>query len=146
MDGASGGGDASAHGRCAIAARLFDAFNRRDLDAALVCLDPQIVFAPVTASVLADGHPYCCHDGIRRYMADVQQHWHTLTVEPAQIRAAGDAVVVLGRVSGAGDAGSFRDVPLTCVLKFRGALVARAQVFFQERAARDALGTTETSV
>lgn len=102
-------------------------------------MHPDIVFQPVSAAVMNAGEPYRGHDGIRRYLVDVETHWDELTVEPAQIRAAGDAVVALGRVSGRGRTGSFSDVPTTWVLKFRDGLVVSAQVFSDEQYARAAL-------
>jgi ketosteroid isomerase-like protein len=122
-----------------IAKRLFDAFNRRDFEVALQLLHPEIVFQPVSGAVLHDGQPYRGHDGMRRYFADVQEHWHELRVTPVHIRAAGDAVVALGQTSGRGAAGPLTDAPTTWVFKFKDGLVAQIQVFSDERLARQAL-------
>lgn len=116
-----------------MVARLFEAFGRRDLAATLALLDPAIVFQPMTAEVTRAGQPYRGHDGIRQYMKDVEDHWDELTVHPVQIRAAGRAVVALGLVSGSGPVGSFEDVPTTWVVKFKGDLVVRAQIFSDAR-------------
>src|ERR1700684_3737001 len=67
-------------GRTEIVQQLFDAFNARDLDAALSLLDPEIVFEPVSGAVLNKGAPYVGKDGMRQYFADVQAHWQELTV------------------------------------------------------------------
>jgi ketosteroid isomerase-like protein len=40
-----------------IARRLFDAFNRRDIEAALGLLHPDVVFEPVSGAILNDGQP-----------------------------------------------------------------------------------------
>jgi ketosteroid isomerase-like protein len=123
----------------AIVARLFDAFSRRDLASTLPLLHPEIVFQPVTAEVTRAGEPYRGHDGIRRYTEDIAAHWDELTVRPAQIRAAGCAVVAIGLVSGSGRAGSFKDAPTTWVIKFRDGLVVHVQIFSDARKARGAL-------
>lgn len=128
----------------AIAKRLFDAFNRRDVETALRLLCADVVFQTVSGAVLNDGHPYCGHDGMRRYFADVQEHWHELHVTPVQIRAAGDAVVALGQTSGRGTAGPLTDAPTTWVFKFQDGLVAHIQVFSDERLARQALAVDES--
>jgi ketosteroid isomerase-like protein len=112
-----------------IAKRLFEAFNRRDLKSTLELVHPEIVFQPVTASLVADGQPYRGHDGLRRYLADVETYWQELTVEPQQIRCAGEAVVALGRVNGHGPLGTVEDAPTTWVLKFKDDLVVQAQIF-----------------
>jgi hypothetical protein len=127
-----------------IVQQLFDAFNARDLPAALSLLHPEIVFEPVSGAVLNDGEPYRGHAGMRRYFADVQEHWQELTVHPVHLRAAGDAVVALGHVSGSA-AGSLEDAPTTWVFKFNDGLVAHIQVFSDERLARQALGLDTTT-
>jgi hypothetical protein len=66
---------------------------------------------------------------MRRYVADVEEQWEELILRPTQIKAAGDAVVALGLVSGRGAAGSFEDAPTTWMFKFRGEKVAHAQIF-----------------
>lgn len=80
--------------------RLFEAFSRRELGETLALLHPEVVFQPMTAEVTQAGEPYCGHEGIRRYAADVEAQWDELTLHPTQIRSAGRAVVALGLVSG----------------------------------------------
>ncbi len=123
-----------------IVARLFEAFSRRDLETTLTLVHPEIVFQPLTAEVTRAGEPYCGHEGLRRYLEDVEAHWDELTVHPAQIRAAGRAVVALGLVSGSGPAGSFENAPTTWVVKFKGDLVVHAQIFSDPRHVVEALG------
>jgi uncharacterized protein len=134
---------AMASSRTQTAQQLFDAFNARDLDAALSLLHPDVVFEPVSGAVLNDGEPYRGKEGMHRYFADVQAHWRELTVKPVHLREAGDAVVALGHVSGSSfAAGALRDAPTTWVFKFDGGLVAHIQIFSDERLAREALGLT----
>ncbi len=124
-------------------ARLFEAFSRRDLDGALALVHPDIVFQPMTAEVTQAGEPYCGYEGIRRYTEDIEAHWDELTVHPAQIRAAGRAVVALGLVSGSGPAGSFENAPTTWVVKFKAGLVIHAQIFSDARNVVEALGAED---
>ena len=74
---------------------------------------------------------------------DIAAHWEELTVQPAQIRAAGRAVVVLGLVSGSGPAGSFTDAPTTWVIKFKDGLVFGVQIFSDARHVLGALAGDE---
>jgi ketosteroid isomerase-like protein len=122
--------------------RLFEAFTRRELTCALGLLDPNVVFQPMTAQVTQAGDPYRGHEGIRRYAADVEAQWDELTLHPTQIRAAGEAVVALGLVSGSGRAGSFENAPTTWVYKFREGLVVHVQIFSEARNVYEALGDT----
>jgi ketosteroid isomerase-like protein len=126
-----------------IIACLFDAFSRRELPDALEWLHPQVVFRPMTAQVTQAGEPYCGHAGIRRYAADFEASWDELIVRPTQIRAAGNAVVALGLVSGRGPAGSFQDAPTTWVFKFKDGLVIDAQIFSEARNVFEALVVEE---
>ncbi len=123
-----------------VVARLFDAFNRRDVAGTLELLHPEILFQPISANVMSGGEPYRGHEGMRRYMRDVEKHWAALTLHPVQIRAAGDAVVALGRVSGQGPAGTLDRVSTTWVIKFRDNLIVHAQIFSDERPLLEAFG------
>lgn len=125
-----------------VVTRLFEAFSRRDLESTLALVHPEVVFEPMTAAVTRAGEPYRGHEGIRRYAQDVESYWEVLTVHPAQIRAAGRAVVALGLVSGRGPGGSFQDAPTTWVVKFRDGLVAHAQIFSDARNVVNALAET----
>jgi ketosteroid isomerase-like protein len=116
-----------------IVAGLFEAFSRGDRADVLSLMHPEIVFHSLTAMVTRGGEPYRGHEGIRRYMADVETHWAQLTLDLVQIRAAGRAVVALGRVSGSGPAGSFEGAPTTWVFKFRDGLIVHIQIFSDER-------------
>jgi ketosteroid isomerase-like protein len=124
-------------------AHLFEAFSKRDITATLAFLHPDVVFQPMTAEVTQAGEPYCGHEGIRRYAADVEAQWDELTLHPTQIRAAGKAVVALGLVSGSGRAGSFENAPTTWVFKFKDDRVIHAQIFSETRNVFEALGDKE---
>lgn len=121
-------------------ADLFEAFSARRLDGVLSLLTEDIVFVPMTARVTQAGEPYRGHEGMRRYSADVEAQWTELTLYPAQIKAAGDAVVALGLVSGRGAAGAFEAAPTTWMFKFRGERVAHIQIFSDAAYVLGALG------
>jgi ketosteroid isomerase-like protein len=123
--------------------RLFEAFNRRDLDAALVDLHENVVFEPISGLLLNDGQPYVGHEGMRLYFEHVSTHWRELQVNPIQIRAAGMVVVALGQTTGQGAGGRLDAVPTTWVFKFRDGLVAQIQIFSDERLARRALAAEQ---
>jgi ketosteroid isomerase-like protein len=125
-------------------AHLFEAFSRRDVSETLAFLHPEVVFQPMTAEVTQAGEPYCGHEGIRRYAADVEAQWDKLTLHPTQIRAAGKAVVALGLVSGSGRAGSFENAPTTWVFKFKDNLIVHAQIFSEARHVFEALGSEDS--
>lgn len=81
--------------------RLYDAFARRDIDAALELCDPAAELWPTATARLASVEgPYRGHEGLRRYFDDIERLWGELLVFPNEFRAMGDCVVVTGRVSG----------------------------------------------
>ncbi|MHB1539219.1 MAG: nuclear transport factor 2 family protein [Solirubrobacteraceae bacterium] len=138
-DYATASGNAGEPGRREqIVRAIFAAFERRDVEAGLRLLAPQIVLEAISGAVLR-GEPYVGHDGIRRYFDDVQTHWRELVLEPVNIRAAGRAVVALGRVRGRAAGGSLEPAPTTWVFRFDGELVARIQIFSDPELARRAL-------
>lgn len=127
-------------GKERVVARLFEAFSQRRLQDVLELFTDDVVFAPMTAQVTRAGEPYLGHEGIRRYIADVEEQWDELTLRPTQIKAAGNAVVALGLVSGRGAAGEFEDAPTTWMFKFRADQVAQIQIFSERSHVIEALG------
>jgi ketosteroid isomerase-like protein len=121
-------------------ADLFEAFSGRRQARVLSLLTDDVVFVPMTARVTQAGEPYRGHEGMRRYFADVEAQWTQLTLHPAQIKAAGNAVVALGLVSGRGAAGAFEAAPTTWMFKFRGERVCRIQIFSDAAYVLGALG------
>ena len=84
-----------------IVRAIYEAFARRDVEAALVHVDADVTFAPEgTARILGRAEPYRGHDGLREYFADVERLWDELTLHATDIRATGGGVVVFGHVEG----------------------------------------------
>jgi len=50
---------------------LFEAFNRRDVEAVLALCHPELEFISVTAQYANENRPYVGHSGMRRYFDDV---------------------------------------------------------------------------
>jgi ketosteroid isomerase-like protein len=131
-------GDAEFDG-VGIVRRVLDAFNRRDSEAILELVDPQMRFVSMTGQLLRAGEPYVGREGLFQYFADADRLWRGLRVEIGQIQAAGDAVVVIGYVQAETDAGELR-LPVVWTWRVRGGRVTECVVHSDERAARKALG------
>jgi ketosteroid isomerase-like protein len=81
--------------------RMFDAIARRDIEATLAQLDPEVTLnVPATARLAGRTGPYRGHDGVRQYLSDVEATWSELHLEPLDYRNAADSVVIFGRVRG----------------------------------------------
>ena len=80
---------------------IYDAFARRDVEAALELMSDDVEFVPqVTAAMAGRAEPYRGHDGIRQYFADAERLWEELTLTATDIRAAAGSVIVFGHVEG----------------------------------------------
>ncbi|MBJ7455667.1 MAG: SpoIIE family protein phosphatase [Thermoleophilia bacterium] len=80
---------------------VYDAFARRDMEAALAHMDPAIeLHLRATGELAGRDGPYRGHDGAREYFADLERVWDELELHADDIRAAAGAVVVFGRVTG----------------------------------------------
>ena len=107
---------------------LYDAFARRDVEAALSLTHPEVEFWPQgTAERAQRADPYCGHDGLRRYFADVAEHWESLRVEPGDFRVAGAGVVAFGTAVGRSEGRELRQ-PVIWVWKLRDGLVVYGRV------------------
>ena len=89
-----------------LAHRAIEAFNRRDLDAALALMDDDVEAIPRGARIEGSYHG---HDGIHRLWENVFAVWPDFTVQAVEVGELGDLTVSALRTRGHG-AGS--DIPL----------------------------------
>jgi ketosteroid isomerase-like protein len=122
-----------------IVRRLLEAFNRRDAEAILELVDPEVRFVTMTGRLVREDEPYVGRQGLLDYFADAERLWPRLQVEIGQIQTAGDAVVVLGYVNAETAAGALRQ-PVVWTWRLRDGLVTECVVHSDEHAARKALG------
>jgi ketosteroid isomerase-like protein len=126
-----------------LAYLVFDAFNRRDIDAAMAIVDEEVQFFAPTAEMANEGKPYVGHAGMRKYYDDVAAVWQELEVTPSEIREVDDAVLVLGRVYGRAEGGYIQDSPAQWVMRFRGDRVSWIHVYTNRSAALAEVGIDE---
>jgi ketosteroid isomerase-like protein len=122
---------------------VFDAFNRRDIDAALAVVDEQVEFIAPTAEIANAGKPYVGRDGMRKYYSDVAAVWKELEVTLTDIREVGDAVLALGRVYGRAEGGYIQDSPAQWVMRFRAGRIWWIRVYTNRSAAFAEVGLAE---
>jgi ketosteroid isomerase-like protein len=119
--------------------KVFDAFMRRDLEATLALMDPNVEFFAPTATLAHEGTSYLGHDGIRTYFADVERLWEELRVMPAEYRAEGDKVLVLGEIHARGAVGYLAESPAGWLWKLANGKVTHGHVYTDpDEAVRDA--------
>lgn len=107
---------------------IYDAFARRDVEAALAFVADDMVFhAGGTARLLGRKDPYRGHAGLRQYFADVERIWQDLTLHATDIRSSAGGVVVFGRVEGTVDGRPYEaNVVWTWQVRDGKAVAARA--------------------
>jgi ketosteroid isomerase-like protein len=124
-----------------VVKRLFEAFERRDIEAALELLDPDIRLFPVTAQLAREGRPYEGHAGIREYFRDAVELWDELELVPLEYQAVVGVVVVIGEVRARARMGEFT-APVVWTWKLRGERVVEGSIHSDLTCAREALGMT----
>jgi ketosteroid isomerase-like protein len=122
--------------------RLFEAFGRRDVEAALELLDPDVRFMPVTAHASRGGEAYVGHAGIREYFEDVAALWQELDLVPLEFEAVLGVVVVIGEVHARGPSHELR-APAVWTWMLRDGLIVEGSVHSDVASALAALGERE---
>jgi ketosteroid isomerase-like protein len=80
---------------------VFDAFGRRDLDAALAHMTEDVeVWTLGTAAETGRSEPYRGYEGMREYFADLMATWEYLEIVPGELRIAANGVVAFGTAHG----------------------------------------------
>lgn len=80
---------------------LYDAFERRDLDAMLAALSEDAeLFFEGTARLAGRSEAYRGHEGLREYFADVAHIWDELVLHALDYRAVPGSVIVMGHITG----------------------------------------------
>jgi ketosteroid isomerase-like protein len=112
---------------------VFDAINRRDVQAVLDAYHPDADMSTLT-SELVQGKSYRGHTGIREYFSSFADVWEELRLEPEEIHDLGDdRILVVGRWSSRGkESGADVESPAAWLFGIRD-----GQIVFS-RAYRDA--------
>jgi ketosteroid isomerase-like protein len=123
--------------------RVIDAFNRRDLDASLALLDPDVDFAPRSVA-LEGGRSFRGHDGFRTWWESTFTAFSDYVAEIEEVRDFGDVTVSRLRFRGHG---MESNVPIDemqwHVVEWRHRLIARLRTLRGEAEALEAAGLSE---
>jgi serine phosphatase RsbU (regulator of sigma subunit)/ketosteroid isomerase-like protein len=110
--------------------RLFEAFNRRDIEEIVAVCDPALDFFPVgTAEAIGRTAPYVGPAGLRDYLGDVDRAWEELLVTPTAIEQHNGSLLVHGRVYVRSREHGIRDVPIAWVWEVVAGRFVRGEVF-----------------
>jgi ketosteroid isomerase-like protein len=124
------------------ARRGYDAFNRRDLDALLALMDPEVVFTTRFAQM--EGIQYRGHDGVREWWEDLLAILPDISIQVLGMRDLGDHEVATLRLRGHGvDSGVPFEETLWAVSEWRHGKVVWWQTCRSEADALEAAGLSE---
>lgn len=88
----------------------YEAFNRGDMDAAMVAFAPEIEWNG--PAILPDAQVYHGHEGVRQFWTNWRESFEDFRVEIEEFIDAGEQVVAMTRVTGRGrDSGIVVDTP-----------------------------------
>jgi ketosteroid isomerase-like protein len=123
--------------------RVFDAFNRRDLDALLELMDDDVESVP--RAVAMEGGSYHGHDGIRRWGENLFDVFPDFTAQAVEVRDPGDLTIAAIRLRGRGtgsDAPS--DQTIWQVVRWRRGKCVWWATFDTRAEALEAVGLSES--
>src|SRR5947207_8951505 len=125
--------------------RGLEASNRRDIDALLETLDPEVEWSPAFPVLLGEeAEVYRGHDGIREMFRGFYDVVDEIHVEYSEIRDLGDRVVGIGHGRVRGQAsGASTESPFACISDFRNGKSVRVRTYLDPQDALEAAGLTE---
>lgn len=110
--------------------RLFEAFNRRDVEEIVALCHEEMEFFPVgTAEAVGRAAPYVGPAGLHDYLTDVDRAWEELLVTPTSIERRNGSLLVRGRVYLRSRELGIRDVPMAWIWDVAGVRFVRGEVF-----------------
>jgi uncharacterized protein len=124
------------------ARRLYDARNRRDVEAVIAECHPQVEWHPHLSSLA--GQPVHGHAGVRRYLTSLGEEWEEFRQEPEDFFDAGEAVVAFLRTYARGrGSGVEIDMPVAHVITFEGGSCIKSVSYLERSEALEAAGLRE---
>ena len=125
--------------------RAADAYNRRDVEALLEELDPEVEWHSAL-SVLLSGRAtvYRGHGGVRDWFRELDEVVAEVHVEYTNIRDLGDRVIAIGHIRTRGrGSGVVTESPIAMVSDTRNGKSVRVRSYLDPREALEAAGLSE---
>jgi ketosteroid isomerase-like protein len=125
--------------------RAIDAYNRRDIDAVLKEIDPEVEWlGAVQTLVEGKAKVYRGHAGVRQWVRDIDETLADIRLEFFEIRDLGDRLVASGRLRARGKAsGAETESPFACVVDSKNGKATRVLSFLDPKEALEAAGLRE---
>jgi uncharacterized protein len=120
--------------------RGIDAYNARDVEGMIAATDADVVLVPVRS--LLEGGEYRGHEGVRKFLADMDEDWAERQVDVEEIRELDDSWLVLGTFRATGRSGNEVRYPVAWHSVMRDGKLARLTAYSDRDAALRELGLT----
>jgi ketosteroid isomerase-like protein len=125
--------------------RIEDAFNRRDIEGLIACLDPSVEYHPLLSAIGTTA--YHGHDGMRSWFAQLDDAWEELRTEAEAYFDLGEQTLLFYVLHGRGrQSGAEVAIPGAQLCRWRDGLAVYAKQYaHREQALRD-LGVAEDAL
>jgi ketosteroid isomerase-like protein len=125
--------------------RLADAYNRRDVEAMLEELDPEVEWHPLLEVMLGgEVTVYRGHEGAREGIRELDEAFAELQVEQSEVRDLGERVLAIGHLRGRGkESGARTESAIAWMVEFKKAKVIRVREYLDPKQALEAVGLRE---
>ena len=127
-----------------VTERFIDAYNRRDVEAMLADLDPEIEWHSGITSLGGEDGAFLGYEGFRAALRDVYEALGETHIECSEIRDLGNRIVTIGRFHVRGrESGAGTESPWAAVADFKGSKGIRIRSYFNVEEALEAAGLSE---
>jgi len=125
--------------------RAVEAYNRRDIDALLEEMDPEVEWHGGTETLFeGEARVYRGHAGLRQWVRDIDEALADTHLEFFEIGDLGDRLVASGRFRARGKAsGAETESPFGCLVDAKNGKAVRVLNFLDPKEALEAAGLRE---
>ena len=122
-----------------------DAYTRRDVEALLDTLDPEVEWHPLLQVLLGgEATVYRGHEGVRELVRDLDEVFPDLQGEPSEIRDLGEQVLAIGRLRGRGrESGVATESEIVWLVEFKNGKGIRIREYLDPKEALETAGLSE---
>ena len=128
-----------------IVRRVSDAYNRRDVEAMLDELHPEIEWHPWLQTQLGGAATvYRGHQGVRKGIRELEDAFSEIESGQTDIRDLGERVVAIGYLRGRGnESGAMIESAIAWIVEFKSGKVIRVREYLDPKKALEAVGLRE---
>jgi ketosteroid isomerase-like protein len=124
--------------------RGFDAYQRRDIDALLATVDPEVEWYPLLPVLLRGETVYRGHGGVRELVRELDAAFVEFQAELSDIRDLGERVLASGKIRGRGkESGVATESDIVWLVELKDGKGLRIREYLTPNEAFEAVGLRE---